>query len=198
MALLCTLALGRDHVPTPRQRQDASLLAAELGRLPLALEQAGAYLFEPGTSLADYRVMLGHVMDTAVGGIDPARTVARIRRHTLTAVGRHDPRAIRLLDAMAWLGPDDIPRTLLAPLCPDPLGLGEALGVLHRYNMVAFSGTRVSRHRLVQAVLRGSPPAPGSSSPPGREDAERVLQLAVARDDPDRDPESAADDRQRH
>ncbi|MFF3360765.1 tetratricopeptide repeat protein [Streptomyces misionensis] len=180
--LLCTLALGAECAPTPRQRRDAAALAAELGYLPLALEQAGAYLFETGTPLGEYRAMLGQVIDTTVGGIDPERTIAAVWRHTLTVIERRNPQAITLLDAMAWLAPDVIPRTLLAPLCPDARTLGEALGALHAYNMIAYSVDRrsVSVHRLVQTVLRSRPPGKESGGyPPGRQDAERLLQRAA-------------------
>ncbi|MFC9930263.1 FxSxx-COOH system tetratricopeptide repeat protein [Streptomyces sp. NPDC127190] len=185
--LLCTLALGPEHTPTSQQRQDAAALASELGYLPLALEQAGAYLFETGTSLADYRQMLGQVMDTAAGGIDPERTIARIWRHTLTAIERRDPQAVMLLDAMAWLAPEGIPRTLLAPLFPDPLTLGEALGALHAYNMIPYSADRqdVSVHRLVQTVLRHRPATDPDGYPPGRRDAEHLIQQALPDDDTD-------------
>ncbi|MFE0384638.1 tetratricopeptide repeat protein, partial [Streptomyces bungoensis] len=184
--LLCTLALGPEP-PTPQQRQDAAALAAELGYLPLALEQAGAYLFETGTSLADYRQMLRQVMDTAAGGIDPERTIARIWRHTLTAIERRDPQAVTLLDAMAWLAPDDIPRALLAQLCPNPLALGEALGALHAYNMIAHSADRqdVSVHRLVQTVLRHRPATDPDGYPPGRQNAEHLIQQALPDEDTD-------------
>ncbi|MFJ8697527.1 tetratricopeptide repeat protein, partial [Streptomyces roseolilacinus] len=179
VALLCSLAFGPDHVLTPAQRRDATALATELGHLPLALEQAGAYLFETGITLADYRVMLGQVMNAAAGGIDPERTIARIWHHTLTAIEHRDPQAITLLDAMAWLAPDDIPRTLLAPLCPDPLRLGEALGALHAYNMIAFTGHQgVSVHRLVQAVLR-SYGTGDSAAPRGRYEAEQAVHQAL-------------------
>ncbi|AMW12861.1 hypothetical protein A4E84_27260 [Streptomyces qaidamensis] len=182
--LLCTLVFGPEHVPTPKQRQDAAALAADLGYLPLALEQAGAYLFETGTSLADYRVMLGQVMDAAVGGIDPERTVARIWHHTLTAIERRNPRAVTLLNAMAWLAPEDIPRTLLAPLCPDLITLGEALGALYAYNMIAYSADRqsISVHRLVQIVLRHQP-TDSDNYRPGRRDAERLIQHATPDED---------------
>ncbi len=185
--LLCTLALGPEHPPTPQQRQDAAALAADLGYLPLALEQAGAYLFETGTSLADYRQMLGQVMDTAAGGIDPERTIARIWRHTLTAIERRNPQAVTLLDAMAWLAPDDIPRNLLAPLCPDPRTLGEALGALHAYNMIAYSADRenISVHRLVQAVLRHRPATDPDGYPPGRQNAEHLIRQALPDEDTD-------------
>ncbi|MFF3878644.1 tetratricopeptide repeat protein [Streptomyces sp. NPDC001978] len=187
VTLLCTLALGPEHAPTPEQRQDATALAAELGYLPLALEQAGAYLFETGTSLADYRDMLGQVMDTAAGGIDPERTIARIWRHTLTAIERRNPQAVTLLDAMAWLAPDDIPRTLLASLCPDPRTLGEALGALHAYSMIAYSADRqsISVHRLVQTVLRHRPATDPGGHPPGQQDAEHLIQQATPDEDTD-------------
>ncbi|MBL1083103.1 tetratricopeptide repeat protein [Streptomyces actinomycinicus] len=176
VTLLCTLSLGPGHVPTARQRQDAAALAADLGRLPLALEQAGAYLFETGTSMADYRDMLGQVMDTAAGGIDPERTIARIWRHTLTAIERRNPQALTLLHAMAWLAPDAVPRIVLASLVPDPLALGKALGALHAYNMVSFTQDRgASMHRLVQAVLRNAPVAGDGTGPRGRREAERAV-----------------------
>ncbi|MFD7604770.1 tetratricopeptide repeat protein [Streptomyces mirabilis] len=182
VTLLCTLALGPEYDPTPEQRLDAAALAAELGYLPLALEQAGAYLFETGTSLADYRIMLGQVMDRAAGGIDPERTIARIWDHTLNAVERRNPQAVTLLNAMAWLAPDGIPRALLARLCPDPLTGGEALGALHAYSMVAYSADRqsVSVHRLVQTLLRQRPATASDGYPPGRQDAEHLIQQAVS------------------
>ncbi|MEU0739141.1 tetratricopeptide repeat protein, partial [Streptomyces sp. NPDC006134] len=178
--LLCTLAFGPEHTPTPAQRRDAAALAADLGCLPLALEQAGAYLFETGTPPADYRRMLGQVMDAAAGGIDPERTIARIWHHTLTAVERRSPQAVTLLNAVAWLAPDAIPRALLAPLCPDPLALGEALGALYAYNMIAYSADRqsIGVHRLVQTVLRHRP-AGSDGYPPGRQDAELLILHAM-------------------
>ncbi|MEV6513436.1 tetratricopeptide repeat protein [Streptomyces sp. NPDC051642] len=185
VSLLCALSLGEKQTPTPQEREEAGSLAAELGYLPLALEQAGAYLFETGTSLADYRTLLGQVMDTAVGGIDPERTIARIWRHTLTAIERRNPQAVTLLNAMAWLAPDDIPRTLLAPLSPDTLALGEALGVLHSYNMISYSADRqsVSVHRLVQTVLRHRPTTDPDERPPGRKDAEHLIRQATPTED---------------
>ncbi|MFJ4976883.1 NACHT domain-containing protein, partial [Streptomyces coeruleorubidus] len=184
VTLLCTLALGTKHAPTPKQRQDAAALAAELGYLPLALEQAGSYLFETGISLADYRNMLGQVMDVAAGGINPERTIARIWLHTLTAIERRNPQAVRVLNATAWLAPDDIPRTLLAPLCPDPRTLGEALGTLHAYDMISHSADResIGVHRLVQTVLRHRP-ATEAAYPRGRQDAEHLIRQAMPGED---------------
>ncbi|MFD3928636.1 hypothetical protein [Streptomyces sp. NPDC058614] len=185
VSLLCTLALGEGQTPTPHQREEAGVLAAELGYLPLALEQAGAYLFETGTSLADYRNLLGQVMDTAAGGIDPERTIARIWHHTLTAIEHRNPQSVTLLDAMAWLAPDAIPRTLLAPLSPDTRTLGEALGVLHSYNMISHSADRqsISVHRLAQTVLQHRPATGPDRHSPGRQDAEHLIRQAIPTED---------------
>ncbi|MGG7569754.1 tetratricopeptide repeat protein [Streptomyces sirii] len=187
VSLLCTLAFGDEEALTPEQRRDAAALAAELGYLPLALEQAGAYLFETGTSLADYRSLLGRVMDKAAGGIDPERTIARIWRHTINAIEHRNPQAVRLLNAIAWLAPDDIPRALLAPMCPDPITLGETLGALHAYNMISYSADRqnISVHRLVQTVLRHQAAIDGAGHQSARQDAEHLVRQASRDEDTD-------------
>ncbi|NUR39728.1 MAG: tetratricopeptide repeat protein, partial [Streptomyces sp.] len=92
---------------------------------------------------------------------------------TLGAISGRDPLAVRLLEAMAWMAPDDVPRGLLEPLARDAVALNRGLGVLHSYNMVGFIGQRfVSVHRLVQQVLR--------RRSDGRVDAEQILQQAVS------------------
>ncbi|WP_406271114.1 FxSxx-COOH system tetratricopeptide repeat protein [Streptomyces sp. NBC_00191] len=182
--LLCTLALGPGRSPDPEQRRHAEQLAKDLGYLPLALEQAGAYLYQTGTDLGTYRELLGRVLDTAADGIDPERTIARIWDHTFAAIEGRDPLAVTLLHTIAWLAPDDIPRPLLAPLAPDPIALGEALGVLHAYNMLAFTADRqsITVHRLVQNVFRIRTTEP-SSPALGRREAEQALQQACPDDD---------------
>ena len=173
--LLSRLAFpGR--APTRAEWDAATELARVLGCLPLALEQAGAYVYETGAGLEEYRRSLGLVLDEVSEGIDPERTIARIWDQTLGAISGRDPLAVRLLEAMAWMAPDDIPRAFLEPLAPDSVALNRALGVLHSYNMVSFGDPGcVSVHRLVQTVVR--------SRTNGRLDAELVLQLALPSDD---------------
>ncbi|MFJ8789059.1 tetratricopeptide repeat protein [Streptomyces sp. NPDC102462] len=175
--LLCALALGPGRSPTAEQRREAEELAAELGYLPLALEQAGAYLHQTGIELDAYRRLLGRVVDRAADGTDPERTIARVWNHTLSAIEGRDPLAVRLLHTMAWLAPDDLPRTLLAPVAPDPVALGDALGVLHAYNMIAFTADRqgLTVHRLVQTVLRIRATAASRTAVKGRQEAEQGL-----------------------
>ncbi|MGW3286000.1 tetratricopeptide repeat protein, partial [Streptomyces sp. NPDC001002] len=179
--LLCTLALGKGTSPNPDQHRNAAELAKELGYLPLALEQAGAYLFQTGTELGAYREVLGQLLDTATDGIDPKRTIARIWNHTLVAINDRDPLAVTLLHTMAWLAPDNISRMLFVPLAPDSVVLGSSLGVLHAYNMIAFTADRqgISVHRLVQAVLRTHTTVESDIPCPGRREAEQVILQAI-------------------
>ncbi|MET9412441.1 tetratricopeptide repeat protein [Streptomyces sp. NPDC002935] len=195
--LLCTIAF-QDSVPTGEQRDAARLLSADLGCLPLALEQAGAYAYRTGTDLDTYRQSLGLVLDEEDDVDDPERTIARIWDYTLTAISARKPLAVTLLQTMAWLAPDDIPRTLFAPLVPDPIALGNALGELHAYNMIAFTDDRqgVTVHRLVQTVLRNRNPLHSENetrfSAPGRSEAGQAIRQALPAPPDNAQPEPTA------
>ncbi|MFF3781916.1 FxSxx-COOH system tetratricopeptide repeat protein [Streptomyces sp. NPDC001933] len=180
--LLCEIAYGR-RTPTPEQREEAEALAAELGYLPLALEQAGAYLHQTGKEIAAYRRALPRMLSKHSEGTDPERTVARVWNQSLKAIRERDPLAVTLLNAAAWLAPDNIPRTLLTPLASDADeaddAVDEALGVLHAYNMITLSGATFSVHRLLQVVLRTSTPGTDHPTTTGRSTAEQALLAAL-------------------
>ncbi|MEU9568305.1 FxSxx-COOH system tetratricopeptide repeat protein [Streptomyces massasporeus] len=182
--LLCAITF-QDSTPTDEQREAAQRLAAALGCLPLALEQAGAYAYRTGTDLDTYRRSLGRVLDEDDDVDTPERTIARIWDHTLAAISTRKPLAVTLLQTMAWLAADDIPRTLLAPLAPDSIALSNALGELRAYNMIAFTDDRqgISVHRLVQTVLRNripvEPPTDTQPHATGRAEAERAVREAL-------------------
>ncbi|MFF2386717.1 tetratricopeptide repeat protein [Streptomyces sp. NPDC058108] len=175
--LLCRL-LYKDEVPTPRQKADAQVLAAELGYLPLAIRQAGAYLARNlGVSLDSYRQRLGSKLTKPGRGKDSERTIARIWNVTLHALEEADPLAVELLYTAAWLAPDSIPHTLLTPPDTDPDDVAEAIGTLAAYSMVTDTGTTISIHRLVQTVLRttNTDDADPSRHLQGRARAEQAL-----------------------
>ncbi|MGW7526187.1 FxSxx-COOH system tetratricopeptide repeat protein [Streptomyces sp. NPDC054783] len=156
--LLCTYALD-SAVPTAIELQEARALAAELGYLPLALEQAGAYLQQnPTISIDAYRRRLVAKLDKAADGIDAERTIARIWTHTLQALTSNNPLAVGILHVLAWLAPDSVPVRLMEVFDNEPDDIAEALGALRAYSMIGFSPDRtsVSIHRLVQAVLRST------------------------------------------
>ncbi|MFD8884757.1 tetratricopeptide repeat protein [Streptomyces erythrochromogenes] len=172
--LVCTLALN-GTTPGFEYRQQAEELAKDLGFLPLALEQAGAYLHQTGSDIAAYREDLGLFLDDASDGIDPERTIARVWNQTLKAIALRNPLSVTLLQAMAWLASDAIPRALLSPLAPDLRAQNNALGLLHAYSMINFSAPgELGIHRLVQVVLRASP-ADQTEPPSGLLEAEHVI-----------------------
>ncbi|SCF69683.1 tetratricopeptide repeat protein [Streptomyces sp. Ncost-T10-10d] len=152
--LLCQLVF-KENSPTPRRRGEAQSLAAELGYLPLAIKQAGAYLAQNrGISLDAYRRRLGTKLAKTAHGGDTERTIARIWNVTFQTLERADPLAVEVLHTAAWLAPDDIPHSLLTPPGIDPDDIAEAAGTLAAYSMITGTGTTLSVHRLVQTVLR--------------------------------------------
>ncbi|MFE3637489.1 tetratricopeptide repeat protein [Streptomyces sp. NPDC059168] len=180
---------ARRPFSSPEEEWHAGQLAKELGDLPLALDQAAAYMAQTVTSIQSYRDSLAEQLDEAAqdhfGG---ERTVARVWKLTLTALEETVPLAVELLHVLAWLDPDNCPRSLLAPLAPGKVPVPSALGRLNAFSMVTLTYKTVSVHRLVQAVLRDKAirhasleTAEGSVPPPprGRPQAERVLLEAV-------------------
>jgi tetratricopeptide (TPR) repeat protein len=146
-------------------------LAELLGDLPLALEEAAAYVDETGVGLGEY---LGLVRERAreLFGLDqpPAdehgdqRRVATVWSLSLDRVNQEAPVAEALLSLCAFLAPE-IPRELpgeqpqvlpeeLAQAVSDPLVYNRMLAVVGRYSLAAVTPTSLGVHRLVQAVIQ--------------------------------------------
>jgi tetratricopeptide (TPR) repeat protein len=140
-----------------------------LGDLPLALEQAAAYLEATATPPAAYLDLLATRARElfALGGqpSDSAQTIATTWTVSLDRLRKEASVAQDLLRLCAFLAPDDLPRTLLeehpevlprrlARAVRDQLGLQQALGGLRRYSLAAVTDQTISVHRLVQAVVR--------------------------------------------
>ncbi|MFD4543990.1 tetratricopeptide repeat protein [Streptomyces bauhiniae] len=177
--LLCALAFN-GVTPTRRERAEAHSLAAELGYLPLALKQAGAYLAQNrGVTLDGYRRRLGTKLDKAADGIPAERTIARVWGITMDTLVQKDPLAVDALYTAAWLAPDNIAHGLLSSPGTDSDTLAEAIGTLAAYSMVTDTGTTISVHRLVQAVLRTPRDAEDQRCQQGRGRAEQALLRAL-------------------
>lgn len=140
--------------------EGAADLVEELGCLPLAIEQAAAYLHQTRLTPRAYLELLSRqpaaMFDQAAAGGDPERTIARLWRLTLARL-TEVPHALQVLRVLAWYGAEAVPRTLLAPLA-DPAKLTTALGALAAYNMITLTPQTVTVHRLVQAVTRAPDP----------------------------------------
>lgn len=151
-------------------RTAAGELAAELGNLPLALEQAAAYIAEtdvPFTAyLAAFRKRRVTLLEKAVGLV-AHDTVAVTWAANFDAVQRASHAAADVLRISALLAPDAIPfelfldgahamgnRVAEALGDPDDLAMVELLRPLTRYSLIrsdAASRT-FSVHRLVQEI----------------------------------------------
>ncbi|MFF5076024.1 tetratricopeptide repeat protein [Actinoplanes sp. NPDC000266] len=189
----------------------ADQLAAELGDLPLALQQAGAYIAQQHVPIGKYLTRLRANMPKLLSKVAPGhaadRAVARTWDLTLAALIREAPTALDILHALAWLAPDNLPRHVLTPLSDEDDEIDDAVAVLASYSLVTLTSTHVSVHRLLQVTLRAgaTPTSPGAGH--GDEDASKALTTpflagqdvalwwlleAAPRTDPDEDVESWA------
>jgi hypothetical protein len=148
-------------------------LAELLGDLPLALEEAAAYLEETGVGLGEYLELVRGRARELFGLDQPAsdedeqgdqRRVATVWSLSLDRVHQEAPAAEALLSLCAFLAPD-IPRGLpreqpqvlpeeLAQAVSDRLVYNRMLAVVGRYSLATVTPTTVSVHRLVQAVIQ--------------------------------------------
>jgi tetratricopeptide (TPR) repeat protein len=183
----------RDTVP-PEERAAAVALADELGGLPLALEQAGAYIAVHQSQFQDYlatyrRRQLDLLESQGPEAGDYDKTVATTWSINFDAVQAESPSSAELLRISAFLGPDRIPHELLidgaSQLCDplaaalkgvgdDPLRLDDLLEPLARYSLIRRdrNASTYDIHRLVQAVIQA-----GMDSPTRRGYAERAVRV---------------------
>jgi tetratricopeptide (TPR) repeat protein len=153
-----------------RTRRDgpAAELAGALGDLPLALEQAAAYLEQTRTSLRDYLMLLADRPAELLKLGEPSGhpdTVAASWTLSLQRVQADTPAAADLLTLCSFLAPDDIPRLLppdhasvlpgpLRAVAADRLAYDQALGTLSRYSLATVTEDSLAIHRLVQTWVR--------------------------------------------
>jgi tetratricopeptide (TPR) repeat protein len=143
-------------------------LAAALGDLPLALEQAAAYVEQTRTSLRDYLELFQERAGELLRLGEPTdypHTVATTWTLALGRLRAQAPAAEDLLAVCAYLAPDDIPRSLAAEhatVLPDPLRQAvsdrltfqRTLGALSRFGLVTVTKDSLAVHRLVQRAVR--------------------------------------------
>ncbi len=154
----------------PDEYRSAYELSALLGGLPLALDQAGAYLEETGCSIADYlqryrqqrKLVLGR--RGSHGGMHPA-SVATTLELTVKRVAQAYPVATNFLQLCAFLYPESIPEEIFTNEAAT-LALQEVATAPYQFDLLLATvrsaslirrdvRTRtLSLHRLVQAILQ--------------------------------------------
>jgi DNA-binding SARP family transcriptional activator/Tfp pilus assembly protein PilF len=182
-AVETTHYLRREIGRTDLTDADALLLAQTLGFLPLALAHAGAYLRgTPNVSAGRYIERINDHLTRTPRGADYDRAVSATFREAIARAEAEAPGAAALLCLAACYAPDALPAELFeqaaaayAALVPvileagaagrdlrsavdDPLGVEDALGVLHRLSLLTFSleARTYTLHRLVQSAARAA------------------------------------------
>ncbi|MEV0583680.1 FxSxx-COOH system tetratricopeptide repeat protein [Nonomuraea sp. NPDC050310] len=163
-----TIAFLRKRVPGMSE-EDATLLAAELGNLPLAVDHAGAYLVETGSSAADYVAAFRKgASELTSEALDMPYPRAVATTWSL-ASARLSPEARALFTLLAFISPEPISAEILVQPTvtkdlPSPLdqalsGMSayrRAVRELTRFSLVKMDAARniVQLHRVVQAITK--------------------------------------------
>jgi len=186
--------LQRDETKySEREAKALTELVRELGYLPLALAQAGAYIKKRNKTIENYlslyRTQTTEMLaDKTLPTDSTVQPVATTWNISLKAIQEDEAAEIKetgepklslqLLQAMSYLHPDHIPYDLLArwlhttQLVKDQKVierlLDKALGYLSAYSMIQshVDQSTVSVHRLVQEVVRFQLEQAKSTSPP--------------------------------
>jgi Tetratricopeptide repeat len=183
--------------------QAAAELAGELGGLPLALEQAAAFMQATGDNLAGYLASFRQQRAGLLGRGEPAgygKTVATTWALAFDRLEQAEPGAAGLLRLLACCAPEAVPLRLLLqprpgleaklgpdvapalmPLLDNRLAAGDAVAALRRYSLVTPAGDGlVSLHRLVQAVTIDQ--MPGDLAGQWRQAAAALIEAAIPAD----------------
>jgi tetratricopeptide (TPR) repeat protein len=152
-------------------QSNARAISEKLDGLPLALDQAGAYIKEAPCPLPDYLSRY----QTRRSDILPVRgqfdqdypaSVATTWSLSFERVSQVNPAAAELLDICAFLAPDAIPEEMITEgaqhLTPSlqaavihPLQFDQAIASLLAYSLVGRNAdATLTIHRLIQAVLK--------------------------------------------
>jgi len=157
---------------SPDDDREARAIAEALGGLPLALDQAGAYILETQCALADYLLLYKRerarllAQRGAVPSDHPESVVITFSL-AFERVQQKNPASVDMLRLCAFLAPDRIPEdlflngsglegTVLEHIGHDLLAFNEAVRGLYRYSLIQRNTDQrtLSVHRLVQAVLQ--------------------------------------------
>jgi MinD-like ATPase involved in chromosome partitioning or flagellar assembly len=150
---------------------DAAKVAIALGDLPLAIEQAGAWLEETGMPAAAYVAELETQLTRVLSLNQPPdypEPVAATWNLSFDRLGERSPAAVRLLQLCAFFAPDPVSMSLLysdemaRSLVPyddslrEKLVLGRVIREIGRFALakVDQGSNTIQVHRLVQAVIR--------------------------------------------
>jgi hypothetical protein len=183
IGLADAIRLLRSRVPDLEQHAGEQI-AEQLGRLPLALEQAAAWLGLTGMPPLEYLSLLRSrtaqllARGTVAGRPD---TIATLWDISLERISGQNLAAVQILDVCAYLAPEPVPLDLftahpdllpepLATIAADPLDFAEAIAVLVDYSLAKRTAAGLQLHRLVQAAIRARHTTQPETASPGTTD----------------------------
>jgi hypothetical protein len=151
--------------------EDANEMAHALGDLPLAVEQAGAWLAETGIPASTYIEELAQQAARVLSLNQPSDyplPVATTWNISFELLRKRSPAAVRLLELCSFLAPEPVSMTLLRRdemlrvLIPkddslrDKMMLGRVIREINRFALakVDAASNTLQVHRLVQTVIR--------------------------------------------
>ena len=156
-------------------RQAAARLADAVDRLPLALEQASAYVAQQHLTLAGYLELFDQRRAELLARGKPLAyqgTVDATFTLTIQQLRERNAAAVQLLELCALLAPDELPLDLLlsqphrlpeplAAAAQDPLQRHETAAALFAAGVLTKDmGGTARMHRLIQAVTQDHLPEP--------------------------------------
>ncbi len=170
-ANIIALEAPLDTAPAADQTK-AIEISQVMDGLPLALDQAGAYIEETASSLSGY-LNLYQKKNTVLlkrrGKLisDHPESVFTTWSHSFEKIQQANAAAAELLRFCAFLHPDSIPEEIiiegapelgpvLHPVAEDPFELNDAIGELLKFSLVQrdSEANTINMHRLVQTVVR--------------------------------------------
>ncbi|MBX9362959.1 tetratricopeptide repeat protein [Streptomyces sp. WAC04114] len=133
-----------------------SKIAEFLGFLPLALDQAAAYMLQTQISPSRYMEKLlkspAQMLNSAAAGDKEQEATIKVWNITMAALAERSQDAVECLYILAFYAPDDIPRVIIEELNGDD-DFDAYLGLLASFSMVTLTPEAVHIHRLVRNVL---------------------------------------------
>jgi tetratricopeptide (TPR) repeat protein len=166
------------HAAAEDDQAQAKEIAARLDGLPLALDQAGAYIEETGCGIAGYlELYRSHALELLEYRGELAQAAAQVSDHpdsvgitwalSFANIEKKNPAAADLLRFCAFLHSDEIPEEVfsesalelgpvLGPAGSDVFALNGAIAEILKYSLLRrdSNSRTLEIHRLVQTVLK--------------------------------------------
>ena len=152
-----------------KNESNAVNIAETLGDLPLALEQAAAFMNESGMGFDEYlklyQTRRNELWDEENSPIDYPATVGTTWSLAIEKIKEEAPIGALILNLCSYFAPDEIPRLMIKEasnylpekssiLFNDSLALHKGIKILYQYSLVNAQPNSLSVHRLVQVVVR--------------------------------------------